>query len=156
MVMRLSSFIKKQRKHKQLYHHHQQQQYIMQYLLDNNNSNYTDPDFSIIRHNQFLDRQDKFPDFDLRELSFDCYSRPPRIIKGKEVISWTPTYKNVITNTSVLDRNRELTVQTEDGRCKGGDLDCLLWINHFSPSSPVDHMIKRCTVSSKNVEFSVG
>ena len=42
------------------------QQHIMQYLFDNNNSNYTYLDYSIIYHNQFLDRQDKFPDFDLR------------------------------------------------------------------------------------------
>ena len=79
MVMRLLYFIKKQRKHEQPYHHHHQHQHIMQYLSDNDNINYTDLDFSIIHHNQFLDGQDKFPDFDLRELSFDRYSHPPHL-----------------------------------------------------------------------------
>ena len=52
----------------------------MQYLFDNeNNDNYIDLKFSVIRHNQFLTGQDKFPDVDLRELSFDHYSHPPRI-----------------------------------------------------------------------------
>ena len=119
IVMRLSSIIKKQRKHEHSYHHHQQQQHIMQYLLDNDNSNYTDLDFSIIRHNQLLDGREKFPDFDLRELSFDHYSHPPHILQEKEVVLWALTYEHVIVTTGVLSRNGYFTVQTEDRRYKG-------------------------------------
>ena len=64
----------------------------MQYLFKNDNDTNTDLDFSVIRHNQCLDGQDKFPDFDLRELSFDRYSHPPRILQGKEAVLWTPSY----------------------------------------------------------------
>ena len=158
MVTRLSSFIKKQRKHEHSCHHHQQQhqQHIMQYSSDNNNINYTDLDFSIIHHNQFLDGQDKFPDFNLRELSLDRYFNPPHILQAKEVVLWTPTWEHVIITTGVLDRNGELTVQTEDGMYKGFELDSLMWIEHCSPSSPVNHTIKRCTVSSKNAERFCG
>ena len=98
----------------------------MQYLLYNNNSNYTDLDFSIIRHNHFLDGQDKVTNLDLKELSFDCYSHPPHILQEKEVILWTPSYEHVILTTGVLDRNGELTVQTEDGRYEGVELESLL------------------------------
>ena len=107
--MRLSSFIKKQRKHEQPYCRHHQQQHTMQYLLENDNNNYTDLNFSIIRHNQFLDGQNKFPDFDLRELSFDCYSHPPHILQAKEVALWT-SYQHIIVTNGVLDRNGEITV----------------------------------------------
>ena len=86
----------------------------MQYLFENDNSNYTDLDFSVICHNQFLDRQDKFPDFDLRELSFYRYSHPPQFLQAKEVVLWTPSYEHVIITTGVLDMKGELTVQTED------------------------------------------
>ena len=82
----------------------------MQYLWNNDNSNYTDLNINIIRHNQFLDGQDKFPDFDLREVSFDCYSHPPHILQSKEVTLWTPTYEHTIITTGVLDMNGELTV----------------------------------------------
>ena len=86
MVMMLSSFIKKQRKYEQSYHHHyhhKQKQHIKPYLFDNDNNNYTDLEFSIFCHNQLLNGQDKFPDFDLRELSFDPYYHPPHILQAK-------------------------------------------------------------------------
>ena len=77
----------------------------MQYLFDNKNDNYSDLYFSVICHNQFLDGQDKLPDFDLRELSFDRYSHPPHILQVKEVVLWTPSYQHVNVTTGVLDRN---------------------------------------------------
>ena len=55
----------------------------MQYLFDNENDNYTDLDLSLIRHNQFFDGQDNFPDFDLRELLFEHYSHPLTFIKKR-------------------------------------------------------------------------
>ena len=54
----------------------------MQHSLDNDNSNYTNLAFSIIRHNQFLDAQDNFPGFDLREAYFDYFSHPPHILQA--------------------------------------------------------------------------
>ena len=83
----------------------------MQYLFDNENDN-TDLDFSFIWHNQFLDGQDKFTDFDLKVLSFDHYSHPPRILQATEVILWTPSYQHVIITSGILDRIGEITVQT--------------------------------------------
>ena len=91
----------------------------MQYLLDNDNKNYTDLDFSIICHNQFRVGQDKFPAFDLRELYFDHYSHPPHILQAKEVVLGTPSYEHVFVTTGALDRNGELTVQTEDWSYEG-------------------------------------
>ena len=55
-----------------------------------------------------------------------------------------PTYEHVIIATSVLDRNGEFAVKTEDERYKGAELDSLLWFEYFSPSSLVDHAIKSC------------
>ena len=156
MVMKLLSFTEKQKNDEKPYHHYQQQQHSIQYLSDNYNINYTDLEFSIILHNQFLDEQDKFPDFDLRELSFGRYSHPPRILQEKEVVLWTPAYEHVIITTGVFNRNEELTIQTEDGRYEGVELDLLLWIEHLSPSSPVDYTIKRCAFSSKNAERFCG
>ena len=99
-------YLKTNKNNEQPYHHHQQQQqHIMQYLFDNEINNYIDLDYSLIRHNQFLDSQDKFPDFDLRVLSFDCYSHPSHILQAKEVVLWTPSYQHVIITSSVLDRN---------------------------------------------------
>ena len=99
----------------------------MRCLFDNDNSdNYTVLDFSVIRHNQFLSGQDKFPDFDLIELSFDRYSHPHRILQVKEVVLLNPTYERVIIIYVVLDRNGELTVQPKDGRYKGLELYSLL------------------------------
>ena len=127
----------------------------MQFLFDNENAN-TGLDFSLIWHNQFLDGQDKFPDFDQRELSFNRYSHPPHILQAKEVVLWTPSYQHVIITSGVLDRNEEITVQTEDGKFKGVELDSLLWIEHFAPSSPITHTIKRCTILAKNAEYFCG
>ena len=127
----------------------------MQFLFNNKHDN-TDLDFSLIRHSQFLDGQDKFPDFDLKELSFDRYSHSPHILQAEEVILWTPSYQYVIITSGVLDRNGEITVQTEDGKFKGVELDSLLWIEHFAPSSLITHTIKRCTVLAKNAECFCG
>ena len=128
----------------------------MHYLFDNKNDNYTDLYFSAIRHNQFLDGQDKFPDFDLREILFHRYSHPPHILQAKIVVLWTMSYQHVIITTDILDRNGEITVQTEDGKYKGIKMDYLLWIEHFAPISLVDHKIKRCTILAKNAERFCG
>ena len=57
----------------------------MQYLFDNENNNYTDLNFSFIRYNQFLESQDTFTYFDLKELSFDRYSHPLHILQAKKL-----------------------------------------------------------------------
>ena len=128
----------------------------MQYLFANDNDNYTDLDFSVTRNNQFLEGKDKFPDSDLRELSFDCYSHPPYILQTKEDVLWTPSYMHIIITSDVLERNGEITVQSEGGRFKGVKLNSLLWIEHFAQRSPISHTLKRCTVSAKNAEHFYG
>ena len=54
--------------------------------------NYSHLEFNDILHNQFLDGQDKFPNFHLREASFDRCSHPPHILKSKKVVLWTLSY----------------------------------------------------------------
>ena len=98
----------------------------MKYLFDIDNNNYIEMNFSMILHNQLLDGQDKFPDSDLRELSFNHYSHLPRILQAKEVVLWTLSYEHVIVTSGVLDMNGELTVQAKDGKYEGFELDSLL------------------------------
>ena len=67
--------------------------------------NYSDLEYNIIWHNEILDGQDKFPNFHLREASFDRCSHPPHILKSKQVVLWMLSYQHVIITSGVLDRN---------------------------------------------------
>ena len=66
------------------------------------------------------------------------------------------SYQHVIITSDVLDRSGEIMVQTEDGMHKGVEVQSLLWIEHFAQRSPINHTIKRFTVSAKNAEFFCG
>ena len=167
MIVRLSSFIHKQKNTEEPYHHHQQQHHIMQNLFNTSKDNYlnlellqedsfTDLEFDVIWDNQVLEVMDKFPGFDLREACINPYSQPPHILKAKEVILWNPSYQRVIISSEVLDRNGEITVQTEDRSFEGVELEELLWVEHFSKSSPITHNIRSCTVNAKDSERFTG
>ena len=110
----------------------------------------------MIWKNQVLKGKDKLPEGNLREACLNPFAQPPHILKAREVVLWTPSYKLVIVTSGVLDRNGELTVQTEDGSFEGVETDKLLWVEHFSKSSPITHNLRRCTVTAKNAERYTG
>ena len=95
-------------------------------------NSFTDPEFDVIWNNQVLEAKDKLPGFDIRETSLNPYSQPPRTLKDREVVLWTPSYQHVIISITVLDKNGEIIVQTEDGSFESVELDELLWVEHFS------------------------
>ena len=117
---------------------------------------FTDLEFDVIWDNQVLETKDKFPGFDLRESFLNPSSQPPRILKAREVVLWTPSYQRVIISSAVLDRNGNITVQTEDGSFEGVKLDKLLWVEHFSKSSKITHNLRLCMVTAKDAERFTG
>ena len=117
---------------------------------------YTNSEIRVICHNQFLAGQDKFPNFYINKFSLNPYSYPPRILKAGEVVLCTSLYTHVLIISGVLDRNGECTIQTEDSGFYRVNLESLLWIQHFTPSAPINHRIKRCAQSTKKTERFYG
>ena len=84
------------------------------------------------------------------ERPLNPYSHTPHILEAREVVMWTPSYQRVIITSTVLDRNGDITVQTEDGSSEGVKLDKLIWVENFSQSSPITHDLRSCMVPSKD------
>ena len=114
--------------------------------------NITELEFDVIRNNQVLEGKDKFPGFNQREACLNHFTQPPRILKARDVVLWTPSYQRVILTSTVLYRNGETTVLTEDGSFEGVELDNLLWVEPFLKSSPINHNLRRCSVRAKDAE----
>ena len=110
----------------------------------------------MIWNNQVLEGKDKFRKVYLREAYINPFAQPPHIIKSREVVLWTSSYRRVILRSGLLDRNGEITVQTGNGSFEGVELDNLLWVEHFSNSSPVNHNLRRCSVTVKERERFAG
>ena len=111
-----------------------------------------DLEIRVICHNQYLIDHNKFQYFDINQLSLNSYSHPPHILKAGEVLLWTPLYMYVLIVSGVSDRNGKCTIQNEVGDFDGVKSDNLLWIEHFSPSAPINHRIVHCTYSVRNAE----
>ena len=79
-------------------------------------------------------------------LNLLTFSKPEKLSCGQRVII----------SKVVLDRNGEITVQTEDGSFEGVKLDKLLWVDHFSKSSPITHNLRSCTVTAKDSKHFTG
>jgi len=117
---------------------------------------YSQLEFDVIWENQELEGRSKLYEGNVREASLNPFAQPPHILKAREVVLWTPSYRRVIITTGVLDRNGEITVQTEDGTFEGVQTSKLLWVEHFSRSSPIGHNLRRCTVEARNAERFTG
>ena len=66
----------------------------------------------VIRHNQFLEGQDKFPDFEINEFVFDPYSHSHHILKAGEVVLCSPL------NVHVYETSVEYEIGTESEQFK--------------------------------------
>ena len=63
-----------------------------------------------------------------------------------------PSYERGIVTSTVMDRNGEITVQTEDGSFESVELDELIWVEHFSERSPITIDLRSCMVTSRDSE----
>ena len=114
--------------------------------------NFTDPEFDRIWNNQFLEAKKKLPDFDIREASLNPYSRLPSHYRSQRSRPMHPSYERGIVTSTVMDRNGEITVQTEDGSFESVELDELIWVEHFSERSPITIDLRSCMDTSRDSE----
>ena len=117
---------------------------------------FTDLEHDVIWDNQVLGAKEKLPGFDIREASLNPSSQLSHILKAREVVLWTQSYQYVIISSKVLDRNGEITVQTEGESSEGVELEELLWVEHFSQRSPITYNLRSCRVTSKDSERFTG
>ena len=112
----------------------------------------TDLEIRVIQKKQFIQGQDKFPDFKINEFAFNKCYHFTHLFKAGEVVLWVPLYVHILGVIGVSDRNGDYKIQTKDGEFEGFSPESLLCIDNFPPSAAIVHRIKRYTYSHKNAE----